>query len=80
LSDQQVADLMNFVVFSLGGAQPDAIRAPLFGSREVHESRRKPLNEVALVKYRSAVVEALIRRCGASAALRSYGGVLPASR
>ena len=80
LSDQQVADLMNFVVFSLGGAQPDTVRAPLFGSREVHESRRKPLNEVALVKYRSAVVEALIRRCGASPALRDYGGALPASR
>jgi hypothetical protein len=32
------------------------------------------------VKYRSTVVDALIRRCGASPALRSYGGVLPASR
>jgi cytochrome c553 len=79
LSDQQAADLMNFVVFSLGGAQPDAVRAPRFGSREVHELRRKPLNEVALVKYRSAVVEALIQRCGASPALRSYGGVTPVS-
>jgi hypothetical protein len=72
LSDQQVADLMNFVVFSLGGAQADAVRAPLFGSGEVHELRRKPLNEVALVKYRSSVVEALIQRCGASPALRGY--------
>jgi mono/diheme cytochrome c family protein len=80
LSDRQVADLMNFVVFSLGDAQPDAVRAPLFQSGEVHESRRKPLNEVALVKYRAAVVEALIQRCGASPELRSYGGVLPAAR
>ena len=79
LSDEQVADLMNFVVFSLGGAQPDAVRAPVFGSREVHELRRKPLNEIALVKYRSALVEALIRRCGASPALRGYGAVLPVS-
>jgi len=81
LSDQEVADLMNFVVFSLGRAQPDGARAPLFGSREVHELRRRPLNEVALVKYRSVLVEELIHRCGASTALRDYSsGALPAPR
>ena len=77
LSDGQLADLMNFVVFSLGGAQPDPVATRPFSIREVHELRRKPLNEIGLVQYRSMVIESLIRRCGASASLRGYGSEVP---
>ncbi len=80
LSDRQLADLMNFVVFSLGGTSSDELRAPPFSAAEIGRLRRRPLNEVALVKFRADVVEDLIRKCGASPALRAYSEMTPRSR
>jgi cytochrome c553 len=72
LSDEAVANLMNFVVFDIGDAPNLAPNAQTFSAAEVHLLRRNPLNEVALSAYRSGVIEDLIRRCGAPPALRDY--------
>ena len=75
LDDNEVAAMMNYVVFELGGASPGQ-RAPYTAS-EVAELRRSPLVSVSLTALRARLVEQLIGRCTAPAALRDYSG--PAS-
>ena len=72
LADDEVAALMNFVVFELGGATADRARFPPYTAAEVGELRKQPLNEVSLAGYRAAIVTRLIERCGAPATLRNY--------
>jgi hypothetical protein len=72
LSDSELASLMNFVVFELGGVPGDRARFPPYTADEVGTLRKQPLNEVALVGYRAAVVTRLIQQCGAPATLRDY--------
>ena len=72
LPNDELAALMNFVVFELGGDPADRTRFPPYTATEVGELRKHPLNEVALAGYRAAIVTRLIRRCGAPATLRNY--------
>jgi hypothetical protein len=72
LSDGELASLMNFVVFDLGGVPGDRARFPPYTAAEVGTLRKQPLNEVALVGYRAAVVTRLIQQCGAPSTLRDY--------
>jgi hypothetical protein len=73
LSDSALADLMNFVVFDLGGAQDVASKYRTFTAREVGDLRARPLDTIALTAYRATLVEDLISRCGAPVSLREYG-------
>ncbi len=72
MSDEELAAVLNFIVFQIGGTgvPGDAAR---YSAAEVAALRRRPLNEVSLTEYRGRLVETLIRRYGAPAGLRSYG-------
>lgn len=72
MSDGDLAEVLNFIVFQMGGSGP-AGGAARYRAAEVAALRRRPLNEVSLTEYRGRLVETLIRRYGAPAALRSYG-------
>jgi len=72
LPDEVLARLVNFVVFDLGGHPADPkVHAP-FTAEEVGELRKRPLNNLALGRYRSRLVSELIERCGAPEDLREY--------
>lgn len=69
--DADLAAVMNFVVFSLGGGSvPAGTRR--FDAAEIARLRARPLNELALRPYRAALVERAINECGAPAGLRAY--------
>ena len=72
MSDEELADVLNFIVFQMGGSGLPGGAAP-YSAAEVAALRRRPLNEVSLTEYRGRLVETLIRRFGAPAGLRSYG-------
>ncbi|HEX7874327.1 MAG TPA: cytochrome C [Sphingobium sp.] len=67
--NQQLADLMNFVVFGLGGPSAPRDAAP-FTAEEVARERQFALSSVSLKQERARHVEIAIRRCHAPAALR----------
>jgi hypothetical protein len=73
VSDQALADLMNFVVFDMGGGQAAVPGASPFTAAEVNVLRRHPLRDVSLLVYRARLVEDVIQRCGAPVKLRAYG-------
>lgn len=68
--NQQLADLVNFVVFGLGGASTPADARP-FTADEVAHERRFALSSVSLKAERARHVEAAIRTCRAPASLRA---------
>jgi len=72
LSDRELADLMNFVVFDLGGAREVEPGYKKYTEAEVGAWRVRPLNDIALARYRAGLVEQLISRCGAPETLRQY--------
>ena len=72
MSDQELTDVLNFMVFRIGGASVPAHTAP-YTVAEVARLRKQPLNEVSLVDYRNRLVEMLIGQHGASQKLRVYG-------
>jgi hypothetical protein len=61
VDDQRLAQLMNFVVFELGGTRPDLYRK--YTATEIHELRTRPLNEVSLKRYRARLVAGLGSHC-----------------
>lgn len=65
----QLADLLNFMLFGLGGRSTPAGTRP-FTADEVARGRASPFTSVSLVETRAVLVEQLIRQCGAPAALR----------
>jgi hypothetical protein len=73
VSDQALADLMNFVVFDMGGGQAQVPATRPFTAAEVNMLRRHPLRDVSLLGYRAQLVEDVIQRCGAPVRLRAYG-------
>ncbi|HLY54625.1 MAG TPA: c-type cytochrome [Stellaceae bacterium] len=72
VGDDDLAAVMNFVAFTLGGASTPSGTAP-FDAAEIARLRREPLNEVSLRAYRATLVERAIVDCGAPAGLRAYG-------
>jgi mono/diheme cytochrome c family protein len=72
LSDAELADVLNFLVFRMGGASVAEGAAP-FRAGEVARLRRRPLNEVSLTEYRTRLIDELIAHHRASARLRVYG-------
>jgi cytochrome c553 len=75
LNDQELADLLNYVVFDLGGASTPAGAKP-YAAAEVARRRAHPLTEVALSAYRRRLVTMLIADHGAATALREYDDAL----
>ncbi|WP_066605914.1 cytochrome C [Sphingobium cupriresistens] len=67
--NQQLADMMNFVVFGLGGPSAPPGAAP-FTADEVARERLHPLSTTALKAERARHVDAAIRQCKAPASLR----------
>lgn len=67
--NDQLADLMNFMVFGLGGKSTAPGTRPFTGA-EVAQGRTHAFTSVSLVKTRAAIVEQVIRKCGAPASLR----------
>jgi len=63
VSDQQeMADLLNYVVFGLGGDSAPAGAVP-FDREEVGKLRQNPLSDASLVQKRARLVAAMIRTC-----------------
>jgi hypothetical protein len=67
--NDQLADLLNFMVFGLGGGSAPAGAKPFTGA-EVAATRISPFTSVSLVQTRAVLVEQVIRKCGAPASLR----------
>ena len=65
----ELADLLNYVVFDLGGGSAPA-EAPPFTAGEVARERPHALNDVSLKAERARLVEQVIRSCRAPATLR----------
>jgi len=71
LSDRELAALMNFVVFDLGGAR----ESDRFTDSEVRALRKRPLKDIDLTRYRAGLVERLIDNCAAPVSLRQYSAL-----
>jgi mono/diheme cytochrome c family protein len=72
MTDQELSDVLNFTILTLGGASVPAHAAP-FTAGEIARLRKRPLNEVSLIDYRRHLVDELIEHHQGSAALRVYG-------
>jgi mono/diheme cytochrome c family protein len=70
-SNEELAEMLNYMVFTFGGAGVPASAKP-YTAVEVARLRKAPLNEVSLVDYRNALVEDLIAHHGAPGSLRVY--------
>lgn len=72
MNDDQLAAVLNFLVFDIGGSSAPRGAKP-YSAAEVGEMRKRPLTEVALLRYRHRLVERLIHEYHASTDLRIYG-------
>ncbi len=72
LSDRDLAALLNYAVFTLGGESAPRGAKP-YGAAEVAALRRQPLTEIQLFDYRKKLVEELIENHNATPELRLYG-------
>jgi hypothetical protein len=71
VSDADLADILNYTVFTIGGKGIPANAKPYTAS-EVGALRKSPLTEVSLIDYRNTLVEDLIANHGAPESLRLY--------
>ncbi|HVW70523.1 MAG TPA: hypothetical protein VHB68_16210 [Steroidobacteraceae bacterium] len=71
-TDEALTGLLNYVVFTLGGASVPAGTRP-YTVREVAQLRRRPLTEVSLLQLRREMVRTLIDQYNATTQLRRYG-------
>lgn len=71
LGDEELAALLNFVVFQIGGSSAPA-KAVDFSAAEMGRSRQDPLTTVNLLSFRARVVSNLIAKCGAPRSLTEY--------
>lgn len=67
--DAELADLLNYVVFDLGGTSAPTTSLP-FTAEEVTRERPQALSNVSLTALRARLVERVIRKCKAPASLR----------
>jgi hypothetical protein len=71
-TDEALTDLLNYMVFTLGGTSVPQGTVP-YTLREVAQLRRQPLTEVSLVQMRQRMVRILIDQYRATPNLRRYG-------
>ena len=69
IDDEDLAQLLNFVVFDLGGGTAPAKARP-FDAAEVHRLRAQPLTGSAVEDTRRQLVKSILRTCAAPASLR----------
>lgn len=69
--NQQLADMLNFMVFGLGGESVLPGTEP-FTAREVASERRFALTSASLVVERRKHAETAIRKCGAPQSFRDF--------
>lgn len=69
LSDEDLAGVLNYVAFDLGGAPKGA--KPFTGP-ELAEARKSPLGQGSINKFRKQVVDEMVRSCGAPKTLQDY--------
>ena len=67
--NQQLADLVNFMVFGLGGPSVPTGAKP-FTAQEVERERKFALSSASLKAERARYVEVAIKQCGAPSAMR----------
>lgn len=72
MDDRRLADVLNYIVFDIGGASAPSSATP-FAPSEVGKWRKQPLTDVALSRYRQRLVETLISQYQAPESLRYYG-------
>jgi hypothetical protein len=73
-SDQDLTDILNFMVFQLGRASIPAGAKP-YANAEVARLRKRPLNETSLVDYRRQLIESLSVSHAAPGGIYAYGSV-----
>ena len=71
-SNEELAAMLNYMVFTLGGTGVPAHAKP-YTAAEVARLRKAPLTEVSLIDYRARIVEDLIGKHQAPESLREYG-------
>ena len=79
ISDDELAGLLNYVAYSIGGRSAPTAAQP-FTADEVGRFRRRPLTIPNLTAFRRKVVSHLIARCGAPARLMTDYGFSDAKR
>jgi mono/diheme cytochrome c family protein len=72
VSNADLADILNYTVFTIGGVGLP-LNAKPYTASEVGALRKAPLTEVSLIEYRNTLVEDLIANHGAPTSLRIYG-------
>jgi mono/diheme cytochrome c family protein len=72
VSDSDLAGILNYMVFTIGG-DGLPVNARPYTAAEVGALRKSPLTEVSLIDYRKSLVDDLIANHGAPASLRVYG-------
>jgi mono/diheme cytochrome c family protein len=77
MTDEALTDVMNYMVFTLGGRSTPKDTKP-YTMNEVSQLRREPLTEVSLAQTRQQMVRILIDQFHATADLLRYGGDDPA--
>jgi hypothetical protein len=63
MDDRLLADVMNYVVFDLGGSSAPANAVP-YTAREVAALRRMPLKNTQLARMRESILADVAARCG----------------
>ncbi len=71
-SNQELAAMLSYMVFELGGSGVPAGAKP-YSAGEVAKLRKSPLTEVSLVAFRATLVDELIAQHHAPESLRTYG-------
>ncbi len=72
LSDAELAEMLNYMVVTIGGASRPAGAKP-YTAAEVTRWRKQPLTEVSLSHYRAELIDQLIAHYGAPDSMRVYG-------
>ena len=74
--NQELADMMNFVVFGLGGPSAPKDARPFTGP-EVARLRQQALTNQSLIAIRSRIVDTMIRDCGVPQSMRQFSDSKP---
>ena len=77
--NQELAEMMNFVVFGLGGASAPKGAKP-FTAAEVGRLRTKALGTQSLIAARATVVDRLISTCAVPQSMKFFYDGEPAAR
>ncbi|MGA7540307.1 MAG: hypothetical protein WBW93_16240 [Steroidobacteraceae bacterium] len=80
LSDRMLTQVMNFVVFDIGGPLADSRPLRPYTVAEVARLRREPLTDTGLTAYRNRVVAGLAAHCAVPAALHVYAARMTIAR